>query len=82
MPLLVRKSLLARILPAIGPLKLAEHIPTQGEALLAQVVARGLEGVVAKRAESAYRPTRSRDWLKIKREPEADFAVCGYTAPK
>jgi bifunctional non-homologous end joining protein LigD len=82
LPLLVRKSLLARILPAIGPLKLAEHIPSQGEALLAQVVARGLEGVVAKRADAPYRATRSRDWLKIKREPEADFAVCGYTAPK
>jgi bifunctional non-homologous end joining protein LigD len=82
LPLLVRKSLLARILPALGPLKLAEHIPSQGEALLAQVVARGLEGVVAKRADSTYRPTRSRDWLKIKRDPEGDFAVCGYTAPK
>ena len=82
LPLLVRKSLLAQILPAVGPLKLAEHIPSQGEALLAQVVARGLEGVVAKRAAAPYRPTRSRDWLKIKRDPEADFAVCGYTAPK
>jgi bifunctional non-homologous end joining protein LigD len=82
LPLLVRKSLLARLLPAIGPLKFAEHIASQGEALLAQVVARGLEGVVAKRADSPYRPTRSRDWLKIKREPEADFAVCGYSPPK
>ncbi|HEX4423738.1 MAG TPA: DNA ligase D [Kofleriaceae bacterium] len=82
LPLLVRKALLARILPAIGPLKLAEHIPAQGEALLAQVVARGLEGVVAKRAASPYRATRSRDWLKLKRDPEADLAVCGYTPPK
>jgi bifunctional non-homologous end joining protein LigD len=82
LPLLVRKSLLARILPALGPLRLAEHIPSQGEALLAEVAARGLEGVVAKRAASPYRPTRSRDWLKVKREPEDDFAVCGYTAPK
>ena len=82
LPLLVRKSLLARILPTTGPLKLAEHIPSQGEALLAQVVARGLEGVVAKRAASPYRPTRSRDWLKFKRDPEGDFAVCGYTPPK
>ncbi|HEX3761921.1 MAG TPA: DNA ligase D [Kofleriaceae bacterium] len=82
LPLLVRKSLLARLLPGLGPLKLAEHIPSQGEALLAQVAARGLEGVVAKRAASPYRSIRSRDWLKIKREPEDDFAVCGYTAPK
>src|SRR6185436_11820519 len=82
LPLLVRKSLLARILPPIGPIKLAEHIPSQGEALLAQVVARGLEGVVAKRAASPYRATRSRDWLKVKADPEGDFAVCGYTPPK
>jgi bifunctional non-homologous end joining protein LigD len=82
LPLLVRKSLLARILPPIGPLRLAEHIPSHGEALLAEVVARGLEGIVGKRAASLYRPARSRDWLKIKRDPEGDFAVCGYTPPK
>ncbi|HET7499644.1 MAG TPA: DNA ligase D, partial [Kofleriaceae bacterium] len=82
LPLLVRKSLLERILPRLGPLRFAEHIPVRGEALLAQVVALGLEGVVAKRADSPYRSTRSRDWLKMKREPEGDFAVCGYTPPK
>jgi bifunctional non-homologous end joining protein LigD len=82
LPLLVRKALLARLLPAIGPLKFAEHIPAHGEALLAQVVARGLEGVVAKRAASPYKATRSRDWLKMKRDPEGDFAVCGVTPPR
>lgn len=82
LPLLVRKSLLRQLLPAIGPLRYADHIPTQGEALLAQVVARGLEGVVAKKAASTYRSTRSRDWLKLKTDPEAEFAVCGYTPPK
>ncbi len=79
LPLLVRKALLARILPALGPLRYAEHIAGHGEALLAQVVARGLEGVVAKRAQAVYRSTRSRDWLKMKQDPEADFAICGYT---
>lgn len=82
LPLLVRKSLLQRLLPAVGPLRYADHIPGAGEALLQQVVARGLEGVVAKRAASPYRGTRSKDWLKLKADPEADFAVCGYTAPK
>ena len=82
LPLVGRKALLARILPALGPLRYAEHIPAHGEALLAQVVARGLEGVVAKRAQSAYKSTRSRDWLKMKSDPEADFAICGYTPPK
>lgn len=82
LPLLVRKSLLQRILPTVGPLRYGEHVATHGEALLQQVVARGLEGVVAKRADSTYRSTRSRDWLKMKADPEADFAVCGYTPPK
>ncbi len=82
LPLLVRKSLLKRIVPTIGPLRYAEHIPAAGEAFLAAVVARGLEGVVAKKASSPYRATRSKDWLKLKADPEADFAVCGYTHPK
>ena len=82
LPLLVRKALLERLVPAVGPLRFGQHIPTQGEALLAQIVARGLEGVVAKRADSPYRSTRSKDWLKMKSDPEADFAVCGYTPPK
>ena len=82
LPLLVRKALLERLLPAVGPLRYSEHIPARGEALLAQIVARGLEGVVAKRAASPYRSARSRDWLKLKADPEADFAVCGYTPPK
>jgi bifunctional non-homologous end joining protein LigD len=82
LPLIMRKALLKKILPSIGPLRYADHIEEHGEALLAQVVARGLEGVVAKKAHSPYRSKRSPDWLKMKRDPEADFVVCGYTPPK
>ncbi|MDQ3365838.1 MAG: non-homologous end-joining DNA ligase, partial [Myxococcota bacterium] len=82
LPLLARKAFLQRLLPTIGPLRYADHIPTHGEALLAQIVARGLEGVVAKRAAAPYRSSRSKDWLKMKADPEADFAVCGYTKAK
>ena len=82
LPLIERKTLLEKILPRVGPLKFSEHIQTHGEALLEQVVARGMEGVVAKKANSPYRSKRSPDWLKMKRDPEADFAVCGYTPPK
>ena len=82
LPLVERKALLEQIVPKVGPLRYAEHVVGQGEALLAQVVARGLEGVVAKKAKSPYRSTRSKDWLKMKKDPEADFAICGYTPPK
>lgn len=82
LPLLARKAFLQRVLPTVGPLRYGDHIPELGEALLQQVVARGLEGVVAKRASSVYKSKRSPDWLKLKADPEADFAVCGYTPPK
>lgn len=39
----------------------------------------GLEGVVAKRLDSIYRPgVRSPDWVKIKLEVTADFVVGGW----
>lgn len=82
LPLVARKALLRKILPTIGPLRYADHVEERGEALLAQVVSRGLEGVVAKKASSPYRSKRSPDWLKMKKDPEADFAICGYTPPK
>jgi ATP-dependent DNA ligase len=40
---------------------------SEGGALFAATAEQGLEGVVAKRLESPYRPgVRSRDWVKIK----------------
>jgi bifunctional non-homologous end joining protein LigD len=82
LPLLERKALLQRLVPPVGPLRYGDHIPEKGEALLAQTVARGLEGVVGKKANSPYRGKRSGDWLKIKQDPEGDFVVCGFTRPK
>jgi len=82
LPLIVRKTLLQRIVPKLGPIRYSEHVEERGEDLLAQVVARGLEGVVAKKQDSPYRNKRSGDWLKMKIDPEADFAICGFTPPK
>jgi bifunctional non-homologous end joining protein LigD len=47
-----------------------------------EIARMGLEGVMAKRAESPYRAGRSPDWLKIRRDRSADFVVVGYTAPR
>ncbi len=83
LPLEVRKQLLAPLVPPVGMVRLAEHIPEIGEAFLAEVARRGLEGLVGKKLGSRYRAgTRSRDWQKLKIDPEDDFVVCGYTAPK
>ena len=44
---------------------------------------KGLEGIIAKRKTSIYRPgKRSPDWLKIKSRPQQEFIVCGFTEGK
>jgi bifunctional non-homologous end joining protein LigD len=50
-----------------------------GPDTLAAVKEYGLEGVVAKRLQSVYRPgVRSPDWIKIKAEASAEFVVGGF----
>jgi bifunctional non-homologous end joining protein LigD len=82
LPLTVRKDFLREILPEAGPIRYSEHIPEQGEAMYEQVLAMGLEGIVAKKADSAYTGTRSRSWYKIAAPLTDDFVVVGWTDPK
>ncbi len=42
----------------------------------------GLEGVIAKRANSAYVTRRSSDWIKLKCGQRQEFVIGGYTDPK
>jgi bifunctional non-homologous end joining protein LigD len=82
LPLSVRKSLLQKVLPASGVIRYLEHFEEDGEVLYQQVLKLGLEGIIAKRAESPYRPGRSAKWLKIRSRRSDDFVVVGFTAPK
>src|SRR5262249_51840485 len=51
-----------------------------GRALLAAAEAQGLEGVMAKRADTPYRVgRRTREWLKVKTAGREEFIVAGYT---
>ncbi len=78
LPLLTRKSILRRILPASGPLRYLDHIEERGRDLYAAVAEMGLEGIVAKRADSPYRAGYSADWLKVRVDRSGDFAVVGF----
>lgn len=82
LPLEKRKAILAGVLPRVGPLKYVEHFEKDGEALYEQVVQLGLEGIVAKKADSPYRAGRSPNWLKIRADRTDDFVVVGFTRPK
>jgi bifunctional non-homologous end joining protein LigD len=50
-----------------------------GPALLAAAKKQGLEGIVAKRANSFYESRRSPDWVKVKAVTEQEFVICGFT---
>ena len=51
---------------SVPRLRFVSHIDTAGEAMFAHAVTMGIEGVVAKRADSPYKAGRSRDWLRFK----------------
>ena len=82
-PLHARKELLRQLLgDAAGLLAFSDHVVGHGVEVFAQTRARGIEGVVSKRAGSDYRPGRSGDWIKAKHEQGDEFIVVGYTDPK
>ena len=50
--------------------------------MFAEACRKGLEGIIAKRADSPYRASRSRDWLKLKCHAEQELVIGGFTAPQ
>lgn len=77
-----RKRLLKDGVKFGGPLRFSTHRVGDGEAYFKHACERGWEGLVAKRADSPYKSTRSRDWLKIKCSHEQELVIGGWTDPK
>lgn len=82
LPLRTRKRLLRGTLSAHAPIRLSTHRRGEGEAMFRHACAQGWEGVIAKRADSPYCATRSRDWLKFKCEAGQELVIGGFTAPR
>jgi bifunctional non-homologous end joining protein LigD len=83
LPLLRRKEVLAAFVPRVGVVRFTDHVEGDGERLFAAASEHGLEGVIAKRADSRYESgRRSRHWLKLKAPRTAPLAVVGWTAGK
>ncbi len=52
-----------------------------GQALVDATARQGLEGVIAKRVDSPYRPgSRSKDWRKVKHRTSVELTIGGFTA--
>jgi bifunctional non-homologous end joining protein LigD len=82
-PYVDRRQLLESILPAAGSSTRWAVPPqfTDGEATVEAAQELALEGVVAKRLSSTYRPgARSPDWIKIKNDQTGDYVVGGWRA--
>ncbi|MGN6867901.1 MAG: non-homologous end-joining DNA ligase [Solirubrobacteraceae bacterium] len=82
LPLRTRKRLLRTALQFHGPVRWTQYRNGDGEALFKEACRKGWEGLIAKRADSPYVTTRSRDWLKLKCEHGQELVVGGYTEPR
>jgi bifunctional non-homologous end joining protein LigD len=84
LPLERRQKELAALIGAGGSVVRCSRVfEMDSDRLLAEVRARGLEGIIAKRAGSKYEPgRRSGAWLKVKVHAEQEFVIGGFTEPK
>jgi bifunctional non-homologous end joining protein LigD len=80
--LATRRDLLTReVLPRLAePVREAPRLEAALADLIAAVRAQGLEGLVAKRLDSAYEPgVRSGAWRKMRLNRSEEFVIGGYT---
>jgi bifunctional non-homologous end joining protein LigD len=81
--LLERKERLQSILPRHKLIRFSRHRKTFGKRFFEEAERQGLEGIMAKRAESIYvSGSRTADWLKIKTAKRQEVVIAGFTAPK
>jgi DNA ligase D-like protein (predicted ligase) len=82
LPLRTRKAVLQAVLSFEDPLRFTAHRNEEGEAFHREACRKGWEGIIAKRADSPYRISRSRDWLKFKCVNRQELVIGGFTDPR
>jgi len=81
--LLERKKRLKAILPKHKLIAFSHHRATFGTKFFREAERSGLEGIMAKRADSQYLSgTRTDNWLKIKTSKRQEVVIAGFTAPR
>ena len=83
LPLVERKARLAAVLAARragnAAIRVVEHFEADGAAMFASARELGLEGIVSKRLDAAYRSGRSDSWTKAKCRPTHEVVLGGWT---
>ncbi len=83
MPLTERKKRLKSILPKHKLIAFSRHRNTRGKEFFREAERKGLEGIMAKRANSKYQSgKRTDEWLKIKTSKRQEVVIAGFTAPR
>jgi bifunctional non-homologous end joining protein LigD len=77
-----RKRKLASLITPGDFVRYSDHYEEQGKALFDMARQKGLEGILAKRRDSAYHEQRTREWLKIKITHRIECVIGGYTEPE
>ncbi|CAN5532927.1 hypothetical protein BH23BAC1_BH23BAC1_50680 [soil metagenome] len=79
-PLINRKQLIQQIAPNNSSIKHSEVLEVSGTEFFKLADQMGLEGIIAKKAQSTYTPDlRSKEWLKIKTQKHQEAIIGGYT---
>jgi bifunctional non-homologous end joining protein LigD len=81
-PLAERKRLLREVVSDSEMVRYSDHFAGNGSALFNVAKEKGLEGIIAKKANSCYEERRSREWQKIKITQTVDCVIGGYTDPE
>ena len=81
--LLRRKEILTQIVRGLPIVRVSEHVEAEGKALFQVAQDKGLEGIIAKRADSPYLDgIRGRTWLKMKTLRRQEAVIGGFTEPR
>jgi bifunctional non-homologous end joining protein LigD len=81
-PLTDRKFLLEKLLKdgRSKAIQYSDHIAGKGSSFFEKIKKEGLEGIMAKKADSTYAPgLRSKQWLKIKNRNDREAIIVGFT---
>ena len=79
-PFTERRKALIQVIPQEGSIKISKAFEVHGAEFFKLAEKMNLEGILAKKADSIYKPgARSKDWLKIKTEKHQEAVIAGYT---
>lgn len=81
LPLIQRQAILKQILPVNDEeIRLSKVFHKDGIKFFKSAQRMGLEGIIAKKADSTYSPNnRSKEWLKIKVSKRQEVVIAGFT---